>query len=97
MDTPRQAAVRMRKVRRQEIGNINMTEDRKHEQNPWSPTLEREPLFTPFENPRTRNSGLHDPVELMDEDSGTAEPRAQISAVTRFPRSEAPMLTDEPK
>jgi hypothetical protein len=43
-----------------------MTEKHTHEEKPWSPTIEREPLFNPFANPQ---DGLPpNPVHLIDEE-----------------------------
>ncbi len=61
-----------------------MTEDRKHEQTPWSPQIESEPLLNPFESPQQAHAEPRDPVALMDEDSQDAEPE-QVE-----PEQEAP-------
>jgi hypothetical protein len=54
-----------------------MTEERKHEQTPWSPQIESVPLFNPFENPQQAHAEPRDPVALLDQDSQDAEPEQE--------------------
>jgi hypothetical protein len=43
-----------------------MTEERKREQAPWYPTIEREPAVNPFVSPQHRSDELDKPIILED-------------------------------
>ncbi|MGC2463015.1 MAG: hypothetical protein WA446_18900 [Steroidobacteraceae bacterium] len=43
-----------------------MKTQRKHEEKPWQPEIEREPEFNPFVNPLDRTGQLENPPPLED-------------------------------
>lgn len=71
-----------------------MTEERKHEQKPWYPTIEREPLFYNVET--GPNLSDDKPVLLEDAEGGENDSVAGDQPVRETARSIAPIEPSKP-
>jgi hypothetical protein len=57
-----------------------MTEERKREQKPWYPTIEREPELNPFVSPQHSSDELDNPVFLENAEDEENEENESVAS-----------------